>query len=78
MTQKGQVTIPKDIRDKLNLKPGDKVISEKSGKQIIVSPAPDFFALKGSLKSRKRYDKKKAREAIGKYLAERYLKAFKK
>ena len=25
LTRKGQTTIPKDIRDRLNLKPGDKI-----------------------------------------------------
>ncbi len=41
ITSKGQVTIPKKIRDKLGLKPGDKV---------------DFEVEKGDLKvSRKKY-----------------------
>lgn len=78
LTQKGQVTIPKEIRDYLGLKQGDKIIFEKTEKQVFLKPAEDFFALKGSLKTRKKYNKKKARMAIGNYLAQKYLKKLKK
>lgn len=38
ITSKGQITIPKDIRDKLNLRPGDKVIFiEEDGKIIFAN-----------------------------------------
>ncbi|MBU2645832.1 AbrB/MazE/SpoVT family DNA-binding domain-containing protein [bacterium] len=39
ITQKGQVTIPVSLRDELNLKPGDKVIYEKSSGGILMKPA---------------------------------------
>lgn len=35
ITSKGQITIPKDIRDKLKLKTGDKVIFIEDGEKII-------------------------------------------
>jgi len=35
VTSKGQITIPKEIRDKLNLKEGDKVIFLEEGNKII-------------------------------------------
>jgi len=35
ITSKGQITIPKEIRDKLNLKEGDKVIFIEEGERII-------------------------------------------
>jgi len=35
ITSKGQITIPKEIRNKLNLKEGDKVIFIEEGERII-------------------------------------------
>lgn len=35
ITSKGQITIPKEIRNKLNLKEGDKVIFIEEGDRII-------------------------------------------
>jgi AbrB family looped-hinge helix DNA binding protein len=39
ITPKGQVTIPVSLREELNLKPGDKVIYEKSTGGILMKPA---------------------------------------
>jgi len=39
ITPKGQVTIPVALREALNLKPGDKVIYEKSSDGILLKPA---------------------------------------
>ncbi len=38
LTSKGQVTIPKSVRNKLNLKTGDKVDFKVSGKELILVP----------------------------------------
>jgi antitoxin PrlF len=35
MTSKGQLTVPKEIRDRLGLKPGDKVELVPSGEQAV-------------------------------------------
>ena len=35
MTSKGQLTVPKEIRDRLGLKPGDKVELTPSGEQAV-------------------------------------------
>lgn len=50
MTSKGQVTVPKPIRDKLRLKPGDRIefLLEESGARITPVKAP-VTALKGML-----------------------------
>lgn len=74
ITQKGQVTIPAPIRKKLGLKTGQKVAFTDRGKEVVIEPIPNFFDLMGSLKTKKKYDKRKARGAIGEYLAQRYVK----
>lgn len=53
ISSKGQVVIPKDIRKKLGLKPGDMVKFETlEGKRAIIQPAaeptPDIFVKAGS------------------------------
>jgi len=74
ITQKGQVTIPVLIRKKLGLKTGQKVVFRDRGKDVIIEPIPDFLDLMGSLKTKKKYDKEKARKAIGDYLGRRHAK----
>ena len=39
VTTKGQITIPKSIRDSLNLKEGSKIIFIQKGKDIIIKNA---------------------------------------
>ncbi len=39
ITPKGQVTIPVSLREELGLKPGDRVIYEKSSGGILIKPA---------------------------------------
>jgi antitoxin PrlF len=57
MTSKGQVTVPKPMRDALGLKPGSKVVFEYqgNGKAVIrragAAPKSRFAKLRGSLKS---------------------------
>ena len=68
ITQKGQVTIPVWIRKLVELKPRQKVIVTIENDMVVIKPAPDFFSLKGSIKSKRKYSKKAAREAIGRYL----------
>lgn len=72
VTQKGQVTIPKSIRQALGVVPGQKVAFERKNHQIIVKTAVDFFSLKGSLKSKKPFnmkamDKAAERLVVGEY-----------
>ncbi len=49
MGPKGQVVIPKAIRDRLGLRPGDRVRVEQEGGVVQVSKAMTFAALRGSL-----------------------------
>jgi AbrB family looped-hinge helix DNA binding protein len=61
ITAKGQVTVPLEIRERLNLKPGDKVIYQDMEEGILLKPAKrnmltDFGFLKGKQKSKKDLD----------------------
>ncbi|MFH1434277.1 MAG: type II toxin-antitoxin system PrlF family antitoxin [Pseudomonadota bacterium] len=51
MTSKGQTTIPKKIREHLNLQPGDRVdfIIEEGGKVILAPATIDIGELEGIL-----------------------------
>ncbi|MGH6671351.1 MAG: AbrB/MazE/SpoVT family DNA-binding domain-containing protein [Xanthobacteraceae bacterium] len=61
ITRKGQVTIPKSIRDRLNLRPGNKVDFEptpdghfilvKAGKKSAARVESRFGRIRGTLKS---------------------------
>lgn len=56
ITSKGQITVPKEIREHLGLEPGDRVNFQiGSGGEVIVEPEPvDIRSLKGMLKHRGR------------------------
>jgi antitoxin PrlF len=61
VTSKGQVTIPKPIRDRLNIKPGSavdfelapdgRIVLTKAGKKSPTPPKGRFDRLRGSMKS---------------------------
>ncbi len=40
ITPKGQIVIPKELREELNLKPGEKLIIKKVGRKLILIPKP--------------------------------------
>ena len=44
---KGQVVVPKKIRDALGLKPGDAVVVHQRGNQVIIESAASQKILKG-------------------------------
>ncbi len=55
LTSKGQVTIPKEVRDQMGLKPGDRVdfVKERSGRFALEVINTDFRSLRGILKSKR-------------------------
>jgi antitoxin PrlF len=56
LTSKGQITIPKEVREHLGIEPGDRVsFNIGSGGGVTVEPETvDIRSLRGMLKSRKR------------------------
>ena len=54
ITSKGQITIPKDIRNRLKLQPGDSVdfVVEQDGRVLIRQATLDIRALEGVLHRR--------------------------
>ncbi len=73
LTSKGQMTIPKEVRKALNLKPSEKVIIVVEGNQAIIQPLRgNLLDLGGSVKisGRERpIDFKKVREEVRRRVA---------
>jgi antitoxin PrlF len=45
LTSKGQLTIPKAVRDALGLREGDEVIFRVEGNRAVLARTPDFLTL---------------------------------
>lgn len=50
MTSKGQVTVPKVVRDALGIEAGDEVLFRVEGERAVLAKTPDFLDLAGSMK----------------------------
>lgn len=66
ITRKGQITIPKEIREILKLEVGKKldVEFERKKKEIKIKPAPDILDLAGTFKPEKVINAVKVRELM--------------
>ena len=49
MTSKGQVTVPKPVREALGLREGDEVVFRVHGDRAVVARTSDFLELAGSI-----------------------------
>ena len=49
MTSKGQITVPKAVREALDLREGDRVVFRVERDRAIVAKTPDFLELAGSV-----------------------------
>jgi antitoxin PrlF len=49
MTSKGQVTVPKAVRDALGIKAGDELIFRVEGNRAVLARTPDFLDLAGTI-----------------------------
>ncbi len=50
MTSKGQVTVPKAVRDALGIRKGDEIFFRVEGNRAVLARTPDFLALAGIIK----------------------------
>jgi len=50
VTSKGQVTVPKAVRDALGIKEGDEVVFRVEGNRAVLTRTPDFLGLAGSIR----------------------------
>ncbi|MGI8751315.1 MAG: AbrB/MazE/SpoVT family DNA-binding domain-containing protein [Acidimicrobiales bacterium] len=49
VTSKGQVTVPKVVREALGIEDGDQIVFRVEGRRAVVARTPDFLALAGSV-----------------------------
>ncbi len=49
VSSKGQITVPKAVRDALGLAEGDDVVFRVEGKRAILARTPDFLSLAGTI-----------------------------
>lgn len=74
VTSKGQVTIPKAIRDFLNISPNDRVDFTKEGGRVILVPLKTLKDFRGSVASMKiggaEEERRVAKDRVGKRVAE--------
>lgn len=49
LTSKGQVTVPRAVREALGLEEGDEVLFHVEGNRAVLARTPDFLALAGSM-----------------------------
>jgi antitoxin PrlF len=50
LTSKGQVTLPKVVRDALGIKDGDAVLFRVEGNRAVLARTPEFLSLAGTVK----------------------------
>jgi AbrB family looped-hinge helix DNA binding protein len=74
VTTKGQVTIPKDVRDRLDIKPNDRVDFLIEGGRAILIPIKTLKDLRGAVRRRSRsymaQERRNARQAVAARVAE--------
>ena len=49
LSSKGQLTVPRSVRDALGLREGDNVVFRVDGQRATISKTPDFLELAGSV-----------------------------
>lgn len=50
VTSKGQVTVPKAVRDALGIEEGDQVVFHVEGNRAVLARTPNFLALAGTVR----------------------------
>jgi AbrB family looped-hinge helix DNA binding protein len=50
VSSKGQVTVPKSVRDALGIKEGDEVVFRVEGRRAVLARTPDLLELAGTIR----------------------------
>ena len=72
LTQKGQVAIPKSIRDYFDLKPSDKVYFEVKDNSIVARRLSSIEEMRGFVKTNKILSKREMKKAIREAVLEKF------
>ena len=72
VTSKGQVVIPKKIRDVFNIRPNSKIQFIINNKQIVVKPAATVDEMHGFIKTNKKLSKKDQQAIIKKAILKKH------
>ncbi|MFZ3208640.1 MAG: AbrB/MazE/SpoVT family DNA-binding domain-containing protein [Geobacteraceae bacterium] len=74
VTSKGQVTIPKEIRDLLHIRSNDKVDFVLDGEKVLLSPVKTLLDLRGAVRTDGKGDfpqeRARAKAAVAKRVSE--------
>lgn len=74
VTSKGQVTIPKEIRDLLHIRSNDKVDFVLDGEKVMLSPVKTLLDLRGAVRTDGKGDfpqeRARAKAAVAKRVSE--------
>lgn len=49
VTSKGQVTVPKAVRDALGIEEGDEIVFRVEGNRAVLARTPEFLSLAGTI-----------------------------
>lgn len=74
VTQKGQATIPVQIRNLLGIKKNSKIVFEIKNNEVSIKPVIDFFSLKGSIKTQKPFNLQAMEQAVSDAINLKYVK----
>lgn len=57
ITSKGQITVPKEIREALGVRPGDRLAfrSREDGSVVVEAETVDLMTLRGTLKPKRKH-----------------------
>jgi AbrB family looped-hinge helix DNA binding protein len=74
VTTKGQVTIPKNIRDRLNIRPNDRVDFVIEGDRAVLVPVKTLNELRGAVPALRHSTLAQERRKVRRSVADRVLK----